>query len=63
MNLPEGLHPNSSGYDVVGEAVVASLLNIDLFAPEGPATLETALSLVPGTIITVPDAEPVEAKK
>ncbi|MCC6220982.1 MAG: hypothetical protein IT291_07060 [Deltaproteobacteria bacterium] len=56
LNLPEGLHPNIEGYDVMGEVVMASLLNIDLFAPNGPQSLELALNLPPGSVKTVPDA-------
>ena len=55
LNLPEGLHPNIEGYDVIGEMVTASLLKINLLDPTGPALLEQALSLAPGSIKTVPN--------
>lgn len=55
LNLPEGLHPNIEGYDVLGEIVTAALLNIDLLDPAGPQLLEQALSLTPGSIKTVPN--------
>ena len=55
LNLPEGLHPNSSGYDVSAEAVLAAMLGIPLFSPDGAAQLETALNLAPGSVITKPD--------
>lgn len=58
LNLPEGLHPNTAGYDIMGESVLAAALQINLFAPEGPATLETALNLAPGSVDTVPDQAP-----
>lgn len=58
LNLPEGLHPNSVGYDVIAENVLATLLNINLFAPDGPTTLEMALQLPPGSIKTIPDPAP-----
>ena len=62
LNLPEGLHPNTAGYDIMGEAVLAAALRINLFAPEGPATLETALNLPPGSVETVPDPAPAAAQ-
>lgn len=56
LNLPEGLHPNVEGYDVMGETSIAALLGIDLFAPDGPTDLESALGLPAGSVKTVPDA-------
>ena len=61
FNLPEGLHPNSVGYDVLAETVLASVLGVDLFAPEGPANLELALNLAPGSVKTKPDFVPAPA--
>ncbi len=58
LNLPEGLHPNIDGYDVLGEVVISSLLGINLYAPEGAATLESALVLPPGSVMTKPDPAP-----
>lgn len=55
LNLPEGLHPNIEGYDVMGETVIAALYGINLFAPDGPALLEQALALPPGSVRTRPD--------
>lgn len=54
-NLPAGLHPNGRGYDVIAQTVAASLLGIDIFLPDGPAQLESALGLAPGTVIVKPD--------
>lgn len=58
LNRPEGLHPNSEGYDVSAEIIMATLLGIDLFAPDGPALLEQALDLPEGSIKTQPDDVP-----
>ena len=55
LNLQEGLHPNSEGYDVMGEIVASTLLQINIFAPDGPALLAQALGLPPTAIKTVPD--------
>ena len=60
LNRPEGLHPNSEGYDIFGETVLAALLKIDLFAPDGPQMLEQALNLPEGSVRTVPDPAPEE---
>lgn len=54
-NLPEGLHPNSKGYDVIGQTVAAALLGIDIFSPTGAAELESALGLPAGTVVVKPD--------
>lgn len=55
FNLPEGLHPNTRGYDVISQVVLASLYGIDIFAPTGAAELEAAAGLQPGTVIVKPD--------
>ncbi len=54
LNLPEGLHPNITGYDIMGEVATATALKIDLLAPEGAAELEKALNLPPGSVKTKP---------
>lgn len=59
LNLPEGLHPNTVGYDVITETILAALLQIDLFVADGAAQLEQALNLPAGSVQTKPD--PVEA--
>ena len=56
LNLPEGLHPNIRGYDVIGEIVTASLLGIDLLAAEGKALLAQALNIPVDDILTEPTA-------
>lgn len=55
LNLPEGLHPNSLGYDVLGQVMVATLVGVDIFAQSGAADLESALGLPEGTVVVVPD--------
>lgn len=54
-NLPEGLHPNARGYDVIAQTVTAALFGIDVFAVDGPAQLEEQLGLTAGSIIVRPD--------
>ena len=58
LNRPEGIHPNTIGYDTSGEVFIATLLNIDIFAPDGPSLLAQALDLPASDIITVPDPAP-----
>ncbi|HMO02209.1 MAG TPA: SGNH/GDSL hydrolase family protein [Oligoflexia bacterium] len=53
-NLPEGLHPNSRGYDVIAQTVLAALVGIDIFVAGGAAKLESAFNLPAGTIIVKP---------
>lgn len=45
LNLPEGLHPNTKGYDVMGEVVTATFYGIDIFSPGGSANLASALGI------------------
>ena len=54
FNLPEGLHPNTRGYDVIAQTVTATLLGIDIFSPKGAADMEKTLGLAPGSIIIRP---------
>ena len=53
-NLPDGLHPNSVGYDVMAQTILSSLFGIDIFAPGGAALLEGALGLPAGEVIVKP---------
>ena len=57
LNRPEGAHPNIAGYSVMAETVIATLLKIDLFAPDGPATLAHAVGLPVEAILTQPDPD------
>jgi lysophospholipase L1-like esterase len=54
-NLPEGLHPNTLGYDVMGQTVLAELLGINIFASGGAAQLEQAIGAPAGTVVVKPD--------
>ena len=55
LNLPEGLHPNTKGYDAISQVILAALSGIDIFAPDGAKNLETAYNLPAGTVIVKPD--------
>lgn len=58
LNLPDGLHPNTVGYDVMGEVMLAAALKIDLFKVDGAAQLENVLKLPAGSVMTKPDETP-----
>ncbi len=58
LNLPEGLHPNTRGYDVSGEMVTAALLGIDLLDPTGPELFKQAIGNPNYSVITVPNPLP-----
>jgi len=53
-NLPEGLHPNSTGYTVMAQTIAAKLFNIDIFSVDGATQLESAFGLTPGSVIVKP---------
>lgn len=53
-NLPEGLHPNSVGYDVMSQTVLAALFGIDIFAEGGAKIVEDTFGLPEGTVIVKP---------
>ncbi len=57
-NLPEGLHPNTKGYDALAQMMAAALLGVDLLSPAGPAELESALGLPDGGVIVRPPVPP-----
>lgn len=54
-NVPEGLHPNTLGYDAIAQTFAAELLGIDIFAPSGAADLEAALGLPAGSVVVKPE--------
>ena len=49
--LPDGLHPNSAGYDLMAQTIAAALLEIDAFTDGGAAALEAALGLPAGSVL------------
>ncbi|MCB0311449.1 MAG: SGNH/GDSL hydrolase family protein [Bdellovibrionales bacterium] len=53
-NLPEGLHPNDQGYQVIAQTIAAALLGIDIFSSEGVLQFEEALGLTPGEVLVKP---------
>jgi len=55
-NLPEGLHPNSKGYDVISQVLSAALYKVDLFAAGGAAELASALGVSTDRIVVKPEA-------
>ena len=54
LNLPEGLHPNSRGYDVIAQTILATLVGVDIFSADGARELESALGLSTGSVIVKP---------
>jgi len=54
-NIPDGLHPNSKGYDVMAQTVAAGMLGINIFEEGGAQELEGALGLPEGTVIVLPE--------
>ena len=62
FNIPDGVHPNTRGYDVIAQVVLAALYGIDIFAPNGAAQLESALGVPAGTVIVKPDPVQSEAQ-
>ena len=62
FNLPEGLHPNKLGYDVIAQTIAASILDIDIFAADGAAKLAAATGIsvtdvkVKPVVVSVPAA-------
>ncbi|HMO17944.1 MAG TPA: SGNH/GDSL hydrolase family protein [Oligoflexia bacterium] len=64
FNLPEGLHPNKTGYDVFGELFSALFNGIDLFAPGGSALLAQILGRPESELlIKSPVATPVNGSE
>lgn len=53
-NIPEGLHPNSRGYDVIAQVISAALLGVDIFSGGGASDLASALGVEESEIIVKP---------
>jgi lysophospholipase L1-like esterase len=62
FNRPEGLHPNSLGYDTIAQAISATLLNIELFTPDTKTSLASALGLTPEQIIVGSQVATIEGE-
>jgi lysophospholipase L1-like esterase len=45
LNIPEGLHPNRTGYEALGQLVAGSLLGIDAQEPNSAAQLAAVLGI------------------
>lgn len=54
-NLPEGLHPNTKGYDVVSQVLLAALYQINIFSSDGAADLASALGISADEIVVKPE--------
>ena len=54
-NLPEGLHPNTQGYDVLSQIILAGLYGIDIYSSGGNQELEQVLGLEAGSVLVKPD--------
>ncbi len=54
FNIPNGLHPNTTGYDVMAQTILAAMFGVDLFVEGKAAELEEKLGLPAGTIIVKP---------
>jgi hypothetical protein len=59
LNVPEGLHPNTLGYDVIAQTVLATLYGIDIFSQSGASELAGALGVETSVIKVKPEAAPV----
>ena len=59
-NIPDGIHPNTVGYDVMAQTVLSALLGIDIFQQDGAGLLEQALGLETGTVLVQPSLETAE---
>lgn len=50
LNLPEGLHPNKEGHNLMAYVIAASLLDIDIFSSGGNSSVEQVLGLPEGSV-------------
>lgn len=55
LNLPDGLHPNSEGYDILGEAITGALLRLDISSATGITQLEQVLNVKAGSLNIEPN--------
>ena len=59
FNIPDGLHPNTKGYDAMAETLLATFYGIDLLGPGGNVLLAQALGVDPSTIVVASKPTPV----
>jgi len=59
LNLPEGLHPNTKGYDSMAEVIIATLYGIDIYSPGGATLLAQALGVPETSLVTKSPPGPV----
>jgi lysophospholipase L1-like esterase len=59
-NRPDGLHPNTRGYDAVAQVFLATLAEIDIFSDEGQMNLADAIGIPIESIVVVPDAVTIQ---
>lgn len=57
-NVPEGLHPNKKGYDLISQSVLGKLYGLELSQTGAAAQLEQILGLSAGSVIVKPQPTP-----
>jgi lysophospholipase L1-like esterase len=53
-HLPEGLHPNTKGYDVLAQTVAGSLVGVNVFEADGAQQLADALGIDKNDVVVKP---------
>jgi lysophospholipase L1-like esterase len=57
-NLPEGLHPNIKGYDVIGQTILSAIYGIDIFSPDGAKEFGSAFDIPESEVVVKPVKTP-----
>lgn len=57
LNIPDGLHPNNMGHDLISHTFLATMYDINIFGSAGSAALESVAGLESGSVFIVPDQE------
>ena len=61
FNIPDGLHPNNMGHDLIAHTFLATVYDVNVFAPSGAADLESAAGLSKDSVFIEPDQFTVSA--
>jgi lysophospholipase L1-like esterase len=56
-NIPEGLHPNTKGYDVVAQTIAGAILGIDVFSSGGAGDLAAAIGIPVDAVFVKPETD------
>lgn len=62
-NLPEGLHPNTRGYDLIAQMTSAAMYGLDIFVADDARALATILGITESDLVLAPPPQQEPTKE